>query len=65
MSHILVKNIDRKLIIVSVPLFSGSLNLNMAIILVFGGCGSHTYMDTYIPRREPLHGLPGFRTERP
>ncbi len=42
MSHISANyNIDRKLIIVSMSLFSGSHNPNMAIILVCGGCGSH------------------------
>ena len=41
MSHISANNIDRKLIIVSMPMFSGSRNLNVAIILVCGGCGSH------------------------
>ena len=41
MSHISANNIDRKLIIVSLPLFSGSQNLNMAIMLLCGGCGIH------------------------
>ena len=41
MSHIWANNIDRKLIIVSMPMFSGSKNPNVAIILVCGGCGSH------------------------
>ena len=41
MSHISGNNIDKKLIIVSMSLFSGSRNPNMAIILVCGGCGSH------------------------
>ena len=34
-------NIDRKLIIVSMSMFSGSMNPNIAITLVCGGCGSH------------------------
>ena len=34
-------NIDRKLIIVSMSMFSGLRNPNVAIILVSGGCGSH------------------------
>ena len=37
MSHISANNIDRKLIIVSMSMFSGSENPNMVIILV---CGS-------------------------
>ena len=41
MSHILANNIDTKLIIVSMSMFSGSRNPNVAIILVCGGCGSH------------------------
>ena len=41
MSHIWANNIDRELIIVSMSMFSGSRNLNVAIILVCGGCGSH------------------------
>ena len=41
MSHISANNIDRKLIIVSMPMFSGSRNPNVAIILVCEGCGSH------------------------
>ena len=41
MSHISANNIDRKLIIVSMSMFSGSRNPNIAIILVCGGCGSH------------------------
>ena len=38
MSHISANNIDRKLIVVSLSLFSGSKNSNMIIILV---CGNH------------------------
>ena len=41
MSDISANNIDRKLIIVYLSLFSGSRNPNMAIILFCGGCGSH------------------------
>ena len=41
MSHISANNIDRKLIIVSMSMFSGSRNPNMAIILVCYGWGSH------------------------
>ena len=41
MSHISANNIDRKLIIVSMPMISGSRNPNLAIIWVCGGCGSH------------------------
>ena len=41
MSHISGNNIDRKLIIVSMPMISGSRNPNVAIIWVCGGCGSH------------------------
>ena len=41
MSHISVNNIDRKLIIVSMPMLSGSRNPIVAIIWVCGGCGSH------------------------
>ena len=41
MFHISANNIDSKLIIVSMSMFSGSRNLNMAIILVCSGCGSH------------------------
>ena len=41
MSHISANNIDRKLIIVSLSMFSGSRNPDIAIILVRGGCGSH------------------------
>ena len=41
MSHISANNIDRKLIIVSMSMFSESRNVNVAIILVCGGCGSH------------------------
>ena len=41
MSHISANNIDRKLIIVSMPMLSGSRNPNVAIIWVCGGCGSH------------------------
>ena len=41
MSYISANNIDRKLIIVSMPIFSGSRNPNVAIIWVCGGCGSH------------------------
>ena len=40
MSHISANNIDRKLIIVSMSMFSESMNANVAIILVCGGCGS-------------------------
>ena len=36
MSHISANNLDRKLIIVSMSLFSGTRNLNMANILVCG-----------------------------
>ena len=41
MSHISANNIDRKLIIVSMPMLSGSRNPIVAIIWVCGGCGSH------------------------
>ena len=41
LSHISANNIDRKLIIVSMTMFSWSRNPNMAIILVCGGCCSH------------------------
>ena len=42
MSHISANNnIDKKLIIVSMSMFSGSRNPNVTIILVCGGCGSH------------------------
>ena len=41
MSHISANNVDRKLIIVSMSMFSGSRNPQVAIILVCGGCGSH------------------------
>ena len=41
MSHISANNIDRKLIIVSIPMLSGSRNPILAIIWVCGGCGSH------------------------
>ena len=41
MSDISANNIDRKLIIVSRSMFSGSRNPNLAIIWVCGGCGSH------------------------
>ena len=41
MSLISANNIDRKLIIVSMSMFSRSRNPNMAIILVCGGCRSH------------------------
>ena len=41
MSHISANNIDRKLIIVSMSMFSESRNANVAILLVCGGCGSH------------------------
>ena len=41
MSHISANNIDRKLIIVSMSMFSGSRNPIVAIIWVCGGCGSH------------------------
>ena len=41
MSHISANNMDRKLIFVSLSLFSGSQNPNMVIILVCGVCGSH------------------------
>ena len=41
MSHISANNIDSKLIIVSMSMFSGSGNPNVAIILVCGGCGGH------------------------
>ena len=40
MSHISANNIDMKLIIVSMPMFSESRNQNVAITLVCGGCGS-------------------------
>ena len=40
MSHISANNIDMKLIIVSMPMFSESRNPNVAITLVCGGCGS-------------------------
>ena len=41
MSHISANNLDRKLIIVSISMFSGSRNPNVAIVWVCGGCGSH------------------------
>ena len=41
MSHISANNVNRKLIIVSMSMFSGSMNPKVAIILVCGGCGSH------------------------
>ena len=41
MSHISANNVDRKLIIVSMSMFSGSRNPIVAIILVCGGCSSH------------------------
>ena len=41
MSHISANKIDMKLNVVSMSMFSGSRNLNMAIILVCGGCGCH------------------------
>ena len=41
MSHISANNIDRKLIIVSKPMFSGTRNPTLAIIWVCWGCGSH------------------------
>ena len=41
MSHISANTIDRKLIIVSMSMFSESRYANVAIILVCGGCGSH------------------------
>ena len=41
MSYISANNIDRKLIIVSMSMFSGSRNTNVTTILVCGGCGSH------------------------
>ena len=41
MSHISANNIDRKLIIVSMSMFSGSMNPNVAIIFVCGCSGSH------------------------
>ena len=41
MSHISANNVDNKLIIVSISMFSGSRNPNVAIIWVCGGCGSH------------------------
>ena len=40
MPHVSANNIDRTLIIVSMSMFSGSRNPNMAIILVCGGCRS-------------------------
>ena len=40
MYHISANNIDMKLIIVSMPMFSESRNPNVAITLVCGGCGS-------------------------
>ena len=40
MSHISANNIDMKLIIVSMPMFSESRNPNVAITLVCGGGGS-------------------------
>ena len=39
--HLSANNRDRKLIIGSMSMVSGSRNQNMAIILVCGGCGSH------------------------
>ena len=41
MSHISANNIDRKLIFVSMSMFSRSRNPNLALIWVCGGCGSH------------------------
>ena len=41
MSHISANNIDRKLIIVSMSMFSGSMNSNMVIILACWVCSSH------------------------
>ena len=41
MSHISANNIDRKLISVSIPMFSGSRNPIGPITCVCGGCGSH------------------------
>ena len=41
MSHISANNIDRKLIFVSLSLWSESQNQNMVNILVYGVCGSH------------------------
>ena len=41
MCHISANNIDRKLICVSLSLFSESHNQNMVIILVCGVCGSY------------------------
>ena len=41
MSHVSANNIDRKLIIVYMSMFSESRNANVAIILVCGGCCSH------------------------
>ena len=41
MSHISANNIDRKLIIVSIPMLSGSRNPIVAFIWVCGFCGSH------------------------
>ena len=41
MSHISANNVDRKLIIVSMSMFSWSRNPKVAIVLVCGGCGSH------------------------
>ncbi len=40
MFNVSANNIDRKLIIVSMSMFSGLRNPNMAIILVCGGCSS-------------------------
>ena len=41
MSHISAKNIDRKLIFVSLSLLLGPHNRNMVIILACGVCDSH------------------------
>ena len=41
MSHISANIIDRKLIIVSMSMFSELRNPIVAIILICGGCGSH------------------------
>ena len=41
MSYISANNIDRKLIIVSMSMFSESRNPNVTIILVCGECGSN------------------------
>ena len=59
MSHISANNIDKKLIIVSMSMFSGYRSPNMAIILVCGGCGSHfqnvfVYLSLFSGSQNPI-----------